>query len=145
MKRMSFTLLVVIACMLYCSGMSFGQAKFDNGKSPDAPVTNEVKNVPQANADGEMPTAQGFRRLTLRERRDLGITWANVFSKTKELYKDGQISADMSRAEIAAMVFCDIAADNPKAFSDPTVDWDSIIAFIETLLPLILTLIGLFS
>lgn len=141
MKRA--VLILFVFCAL-CCGSVFGQAKFDTTPA-DSKTTQEVKNVPQANADGEMPTAQGFRRLTLRERRDLGITWANVFSKTKELYKDGQISADMSRAEIAAMVFCDIAADNPKAFSDPTVDWDSIIAFIETLLPLILTLIGLFS
>ena len=145
MKRMSLTLLVVLACMMYCSGVSFGQAKFDTGKSPVSPVTDEVKNVPQANADGEMPTAQGSRRLSLRERRELGITWANVHAKAKELYKDGQISADMSRAEIAAMVFNEISADNPKAFADPTVDWDAIIAFIEQLLPLILTIIGLFS
>lgn len=141
MKR---TVLLLFVAFMLCCGSVFGQAQFDTAPV-NSGTTQEVKNVPQANADGEMQTAQGFRRLTLRERRDLGITWANVFSKAKELYKDGQISADMSRAEIAAMVFCDIAADNPKAFADPTVDWDAIIAFIEQLLPLILTIIGLFA
>lgn len=108
-------------------------------------VNVTAENNMAANDDGELPNAEGRRRLSLKERRDLGITWANVHRTAKQLYQSGEISADMSRAEIAGLVFSSIAAENPTAFADPMVDWDAILAFIEAILPLILQIIGLFS
>lgn len=112
--------------------------------TPAVDVTIE-NNAAMANEDGELPSAEGRRRLSLKERRELGITWANVHRKAKDLYQAGEISADMSRAEIAGLVFSKIASENPTAFADPMVDWDAILAFIEAILPLILQIIGLFS
>ncbi len=143
--------LMSLVCMAMCMMMmeSVSQAQSVAGPSvtltaaAPLPATATVQSA--VNADGEMANAMGQRRLSLRERRELGITWANVHAKAKELYQSGEIDADMSRAEIAAMVFSQIAADNPQAFADASVDWDAIIAFIEAILPLILQIIGLFS
>lgn len=139
----------ILLCVVMCLGcLISAEAQTVSGKPVVvAPAVVTVENAAGnlANADGEMPSAAGQRRLTMRERRDLGITWANCFSKAKELYQAGEITADMSRAEIAATVFSSIAADNPTAFADPQIDWDSILAFIEKILPLILQLIGIFS
>jgi len=108
-------------------------------------VDEPAAEQPKVNADGEKCNAFGQRRLSIRERRALGLTWRNVFQTTRDLYQDGEIDSDMARGTIAAMVFTEIAGENPKAFADPSVDWDAILAFIEEILPLILQLIGLFS
>lgn len=134
--------LLVMVLFVYTS-IASAQAKFETGtKAPAVPVVTET---PQANADGEMPSAQGLRRMTIRERRDAGVTIHNLRVKAKELYEDGQIDKDMSRAEISALIFSELQQDNPKAFADPTLDLDAILAFIEALLPIILALIGMFS
>lgn len=111
----------------------------------EAAKASATERAVMANEDGELPNADGKRRLTRKERQDLGLTWLNVHQKAKELYQAGEISSDMSRAEIAALIFGRIALDHPTAFADPTVDWDAILAFIEAILPLILQIIGLFS
>jgi hypothetical protein len=45
----------------------------------------------------------------------------------------------------AGQIAQELAVDNPKAFGDPSLDWDAILAFIEKLLPLILQLISIFG
>ena len=59
----------------------------------------------------------------------------------------GVIDTSMSRAEISAAVFSEIMAQNPPQTIAEygAFDWDSLLAFIEKLLPLILQLIALFG
>ena len=79
-----------------------------------------------------------------RQRRKLGITIKNITRVTKELRAAGELEG-LGEGEIAALVLDKIVEDNPKAFTDPGFDWDSILVFIERILPLILKIIEMFS
>lgn len=83
------------------------------------------------------------KQLTWRQRRDMGLTLPNCIRVAKKLKKSGKLSddPDVASGQIAA----ELAGENPKAFGDPGVDWDAILAFIEALLPLILQIISMFS
>jgi hypothetical protein len=83
------------------------------------------------------------RGLTFRQRIDMGLTVPNMLRVAREMKRNGELSddADVAAAQIAAA----LAGENPKAFADPSIDWDAILAFIEKLLPLILQIISIFS
>jgi len=84
------------------------------------------------------------RGLTFRQRRAMGLTFRNIRTVTKRLLETGDLEG-LSQTEIAAEVMLVITEENAKAFTDPSIDWDSILSFIERLLPLILKLIEMFS
>lgn len=88
-------------------------------------------------------SATARRELTLRERREMGLTVLNIAQVARELKQSGDIDAQTSQAEIAAAIAIKLESKNPQAFG-AGVDWDAILAFIERLLPLILKLIALF-
>ncbi len=90
----------------------------------------------------------GRRRLSRRERRDLGLLPRNLFAKAAGLAKDGLLDTDHALAaiQIAEMVvdenpsaFKAAAGDNPESFLD------AIIEFIERMMPLIMKLLSLFG
>jgi hypothetical protein len=85
------------------------------------------------------------RGLTIRQRREMGLTAANIFRVTRELCRDGTIDKSTPREDVAQAVIDRLVIENPKAFADPSVDWDAILAFIEKLLPFILQIIALFG
>ena len=85
------------------------------------------------------------RGLTLRQRRAMGLTVRNMARAARELAADGSIDKDTPREDVAELVLEKIVTENPKAFADPGVDWDAILAFIEKLLPLILAIISMFG
>jgi hypothetical protein len=82
--------------------------------------------------------------IGIRKRRELGLTVKNIREVTKRLKDSGELDG-LDNAAIAAAVLDEIVQANPQLAQDPGVDWDSILAFIERLLPLILKLIDLFS
>lgn len=79
--------------------------------------------------------------LTIRQRRDMGLTLLNVRRVAKGLLDSGEITRDMPREEIAAAVLAVLTSENPKAFADPGVDWDALLSFIERLLAILLPFI----
>ena len=52
---------------------------------------------------------------------------------------------EMSREDQAALVLATALKTNGCSPDDPAIDWESLIAFIEKIMPLILMLIELFS
>lgn len=106
----------------------------------------EKKTVPFVSTPEVSAPAAGSRRvLGLRERRQLGLTVANISVALKELKAEGEIDKTSSDSEIAAAVAAKLAEKNPQSFGAAGIDLDAIIAFIEKLLPLILKLIALFG
>lgn len=84
------------------------------------------------------------RGLSLRDARRMGLTIANITKSVKKLKASGEITADSTDAEVAALVAQDIFKDNKAAWGDPkAVNWDSVLALIEKLLPIIMLLLGL--
>ena len=86
-------------------------------------------------------------RLTIRQRRQMGLTVLGTMRAARELARRGEISRDMDSKAMASAIAEEIMFSNARAWSDNAVaiDWDAILAFIEKLLPLILMLIELFS
>lgn len=89
----------------------------------------------------ELLKAEGSSR---QQRRAMGITFRNLRLKLKEMKAAGELEG-LTRPEISVMVLDRLVTDNPKAFADPSLDWDGLLAFIERLIPLILKLISLFG
>ena len=84
--------------------------------------------------------------LSRREMRRLGVTVLNVRRRARQMAKAGEITADMSGEQIRDIVLDDLMGDEPHAFQNlGAPDWDSILAFIEKLLPLILKIIAMFG
>lgn len=86
---------------------------------------------------------------TIRARRKLGITFRNI-RRTMLAMKaaDADALAEVP-AVIAAEVLGRLIAEHPEAFRDPgidweNIDWDAIMAFIEWVVQLVLTIIALF-
>ena len=86
----------------------------------------------------------GRSGLTFRQRRAMGLTVRNIARATRELASAGELNKDTPKDEAAELVLERLVMDNPKAFADPTLDWDAVLAFIERLIPLIMTIIALF-
>lgn len=86
------------------------------------------------------------REFTLRERREMGLTVGNLADHYRELRNEGVIDEDSSRAEVSAALSARLDERNPQPFKGfGAVDWDSLISFIERLIPLILKLLELFN
>lgn len=91
-----------------------------------------------------MSDTAAARGLTLRQRREMGLTIGNLTRATRQCIESGSVDKTDAPEVIAAAVAAQLVVENPKAFADPSVDWDSILAFIEKLIPIIMTLIALF-
>lgn len=83
-------------------------------------------------------------KFTRRQRRDMGLTLVNLTRKAKQLKDAGVITDDDDARDVAIEIGDLLFADNPKAFADPQINWDDVLAFIEKLIPLILKIIALF-
>lgn len=141
MKRLLCLLIAAVACV----SLSFALAQEPAvpKKVEPNPKTVDWKSGP---IGVQPPIASGRRDLSFRQRRELGLTIANLAEIAKELKAEGEIDKDTPRSEVAAAIAVRLEAKNPAAFKGAAaIDLDSIIAFIERLLPLILKLIDLFS
>lgn len=91
-----------------------------------------------------MSDTAAARGLTMRQRRDMGLTFGNIMRATRVVVASGAIDADDPAEVVAAAVAQQLVVENTKAFADPSLDWDAVLAFIEKLIPIIMTLIALF-
>ena len=91
--------------------------------------------------------AMSFRSdgFSFRDFRKMGLRLRDVRQAIGELQAEGVITEDMTKAEVSAEVTNRLMQTHARAFQDPQLDWDSFLAFIERLIPLIMTLISLFS
>lgn len=140
MYRKVWALWAILGC--FCLLQALGSTAL--GLSPAEAVPIQPPAKVAAAADAGQTTLPEARELKLRERIRLGLTIPNMVRKAKELRAAGTLDTenpDIAAAQIAAA----IAADNPKAYAEPGIDWEGILAFIERLLPLILQLISIFS
>ena len=78
-----------------------------------------------------------------KERKEMGLTFANFLAKARELKEAGEIDSSTPHDEIAALITIKLEQDNPTAFAAPGVNWDRIWQLIQTFLPIILKLLGL--
>lgn len=85
------------------------------------------------------------KSLTWRQRQDLGLTIPKISEVLRDLQKEGQLEKGMDRSVVAAMVLERLSAENPRAYGDRDIDIEAILKFIETILPLIMALIQIFS
>jgi len=74
--------------------------------------------------------------LSIKDRRELGLTVMNLSLIIKELRASGEIDSETSNAEMAAAVAVNLAGKHPELAG--RVDWDVIISFIERLMPLVI-------
>ena len=81
--------------------------------------------------------------INFRKRRKLGLTIPKIAVTAKALKEAGELDG-LSREEIAEAIADEIMGASPRAFAELGVDWDSVLAFIEKLLPIILQLIAMF-
>ena len=88
--------------------------------------------------------ATAVPKLSIRERRAMGLTFRNVRKQLSVMKKAGELEGkDVST--ISVEVLNRLVQDNPKAFSNPKLDWDNILSFLEKLIPLILKIMMLFG
>ncbi len=141
MYRKVWALWAILGC--FCLLQALGSTALGLSPADAVPIEPPAK-VVTGGADDGQTTLPEARELKLRERIRLGLTIPNMVRKAKELRAAGTLDTenpDIAAAQIAAA----IAADNPKAYAEPGIDWEGILAFIERLLPLILQLISIFS
>lgn len=111
-----------------------------NAPAVEVEVTGEVK--------GPTPVLEAMtlgRGLTFKQRRELGVTFGNIRRVLAEMQSKGEIPQGATAGDLAVMVAHQLVVENPQAASDPTLDWDALLEFIERLIPLILQIISLFS
>jgi hypothetical protein len=108
------------------------------------PVQGQVKSTP-----GQAPPVENIEKVDVptvgmsrNDARKVGLTIRNLTQITRELKEKGQLTG--VREVDSELILSKAIERNPKAFSDPTIDWDMILAFIERLLPLIMAIIALF-
>ena len=142
-------LLVLTAAVLVSAAVACSAEPDVNtwGEKPPAPDV-VVQEVRQELVSDDVPVL-GTKRfkdgLTIRQRREMGLTLRNVTRIVKELDEAGEITEDTTVEEAAVMVLSVLVEDTPAAFQDPAIDWEAILAFLERLLPLILQIIAIFT
>ena len=111
-------------------------------------MASEVTSVLRAASTAESAFAKRSG-LSYRERRRLGLTRLGVLAAVRELRSSDDWDASANTAEIAQSVAVMLTGhpDHAAAWCelDAGFDWQSILDFIEQLIPLILKLIELFS
>lgn len=122
-KLLIFALLATFAF----TGSAMADTWGGDGGGDKAVVTTDAELAKQLQANPGM---------SLKQRRAMGITFKNIRLKLKELKKTGEL-AGLDRAEVSALVMSELVMDNPKAFADPSLDWDKILSFIEMILKIL--------
>ncbi len=132
MKSVIF--LTFLSCILLLSCAAPAQ-EWGGGEGDKEAVIVEV--------DTDTDTGTTVGRMKIKKRRELGLTIRNIAKEVAKLKDAGELE-DLSDAEISALVMNNLMEQNPKAYADPSLDFDSILKFIEFLLPIILKLLPLF-
>ncbi len=95
-------------------------------------------------------TANVVGAMSRRDRRRLGFTRRNVIQSARKLARNGEL-AGLDDEDIKDAIAADIVSENIGAWGEVIgdQDWggffDSLIAFIEKILPLIMKILALFG
>ena len=134
---MKWFLMLVLCCGCLICGSAIAA-------DDDAPVAAAA---PVGAAEASAARADelfGAGSLSWRERRRMGLTIPKIATTLKQLKAEGEIEQGMSQSEIAVAVLDRLSAEDPKMYADVSLDIEGILAFIERLLPLIMTILGIF-
>jgi len=91
----------------------------------------------------EVPVTQVSTRISIRERRQLGLTFRNVRRVVKEMDAAGELDRDNPDG-IAVQVLERLIQEKPAEFQKVTADrdwasfFDAFLAFLEKILPIIM-------
>jgi len=136
---------IFITSLMYV--VSFITGTYAQGWSDetDKPVaTSEVEAVEEA----PIYYSAKAKRMTWRERKELGLTRGNVIRTAIRLHKDGKLNI-VDEDMMANQIQAEIMADNPKAYANAgefsDEKWDGIFAILMKLLPIILQIVAMFS
>ncbi len=111
-----------------------------------APVTVAVAATVAADEATPALAVTKFREgPTRKQRREAGATFGNVRRLLRDMQNSGVDLSSYTAAELSIEVGNQLMGENPKAFADPEFNWEGFLAFLERLIPLIMTFIGLFS
>lgn len=105
----------------------------------------EPKSATWSSGSSKLNAASGRNEgLSLRDARKMGISVVSVLREVRKLKNEGMITKDTTDAEVAVMVADELFENNKAAWGDPkAINWDVVLSFIETLLPIIIKLLGL--
>ena len=81
-------------------------------------------------------------KLTVRQRRQMGLTFRGVLQAGRELARRGEITKETDKETVKQLIAEELALTNTKAWSENVgaIDWDAVFAFIERLIELIMRL-----
>lgn len=131
-------LMAAVACLWLCNCVT------ETFAQEEKPESKTVSFAEATEAPAEAPAAAigGRRKFSDRDARRLGITFLSVRSSLKELKASGTIDGSEGTGELAAIVADHISSkkENKTAFAKEGVDWDSLLAFLERLIALIMKL-----
>jgi len=88
-------------------------------------------------------TAASETGLSFRQRQEMGLTIPAMAKLARKMKKAGKLSSELDIA--AAQILDALVKENPKAFGKPGINWESILAFIEKMLPIILQFLAIFG
>ena len=150
MKRFPLNVLIVgvlfgaLAVVVYAAG---ALPTWDAVPTPAVSVVigsePTLATPPTADEKEQFAKLQAKPGLTWKQRRAMGITIRNVMGKMREMQRNGELEGK-GHSTIAADVMQELIEENPKAFADPSLDFDVILEFIKRLIPIVLMLFTLF-
>jgi len=145
---------LLIACVM-CLFASSGLAAEVQKKAPaDVSSWAVKKEIPSSQ---KLKVHKFCKNLPWKHRREMGLTFRNIREVLREKQAAGELEGK-DRTVVATEIAEQLLEENPGAFqaaiedatkANPAFDWtdfmETVIALIERLIPLIMTLISLFS
>jgi hypothetical protein len=135
-------LLFAVTCLTVCAVSAAEPVKINVGDAtrPPGPVVTQLVEAE------EVGMVEARKRLTIRERRKLGLTFRNVLRVTRELQDEGVLDKH-DKAGTAAQILERLTHEDPQAYQEVKgdFDWDAFLEFLEKLLPIILMFMEAFS
>jgi len=139
MKRLILVFLIIV---LFAIPSLAGEQKKDKGWGDEKPVASRADLVPLDAGDENVTYDRRAKRLSWKQKRELGLTRAHIIVTARQMHKDGELDLDDPDGLINQVVG-KIMSENPQAYEDlGEFDWEAIFAFFEKIMPLIMMLFG---
>jgi hypothetical protein len=136
----------LVACLVLCT-VGLAQSGWTNPFVDDKPavVETEAPMGPAPTAAEKTAYAELGRKpgLTFRQRRAMGLTFRSVRLELRAMQAAGDLEGK-DTSTVSVEVVDRLMTKNPKAFADPSLDWDALLAFVERLVALLLKIFALF-
>lgn len=151
MKEFLIALVLMLACGIACGaeqGAWFGDGPQPTADQPAAQPANVEADAAAAAAGDAFIASLRRDSQVEKDMRELGLNRRTVRRAVWTGLRDGTITSDMTKREVANAVFLSAMLDNPRVAADIGDNddrWDRIIEAIERIIELIMRLIPLFS